>query len=102
MSTQPDNLTASFDTFGDHPVFEGYDSDLLAWEGCINEGGTLNLAYLAGLLTSIGNAQTSAIANNSMAWLFGVNEEGGGGDGDSGGGGYGGWSSEANGLIVSW
>ena len=102
MSAQPDNLTASFDTFGDHPPFEGWDELILIDGGLINEGGSLNLAYLAELITSTGNAQTSAIANTSMAWLFGTDEEGGGGDGDSGGGGYGGWSSENGGLIVSW
>ncbi len=102
MSTQPNNLTASFDALGDRPPFEGWDELILIDGGLINEGGSLNMGWLVSLSTSQGNAMTSSIANNSMSWLFGCNEEGGGGDGGDGSGGYSGVKSESNGLIVSW
>jgi len=104
VADQPNNLTASFDTLGDRVPFDGYDEKILAGEGLINDGGSLNIPYLVGVMSSTGNAMTEAIGRNAM--VFGDlpwQDDGGDGDGEGGsGGGVGSMSSQSGGLIVEW
>lgn len=104
MADQPNNLTASFDTLGAAVPFDGYDEKILAGEGLINDGGTLNIPYLVGVMSSTGNAMTEAIGRSAM--VFGDlpwEDSGGDNDGEAaGGGGVGSMSSSSGGLIVSW
>jgi hypothetical protein len=80
--------------------FYGMDSEIMSWEGFINEGGTLNIPWLVGLMSSTGNGMTASIGSSAV--IFSDPEWA---DGSGGGSGMrGGQEGEASsgGLIVSW
>jgi hypothetical protein len=67
---------------GQCPLAGSY-SDYLAWENGVSEpgSGSLNIPYLMGIMVSMGNAATSALAKNAIVfcepeWGFDVSGSG--------------------------